>query len=282
MPTPPPQAPAPRALLFALVALVVGAPASAAAQVTAEVLRPNPLRPGWSGGLDVSLALARGNIELFDVGAAGRVQYQTLHPPRAAPGEEGGLPFFRHRAYLTANARFAERAASAFINQGFLHARWTAMWHRRLGSDLFAQYQFNEFWRLRARALVGAGLRAEIFHLPWFTMWAGSAYMLEYNRIDVLPGARDRPETFEHRWTNYLAFRIAGPEGRVLLQSTLYLQPRWDAFDDFRLLEEVELVVKASDLFALVGTLSVLHDNGPPTGVKPTDLRLATTVRLSF
>ncbi|MCK6544485.1 DUF481 domain-containing protein [Myxococcota bacterium] len=251
--------------------------------VNAEVLRPNPFREGWSGGVDGSLALSRGNVELLDLGGAARVQYQTLHA--LPPGDDAGparVPFVDQRVFLAVSARFAERAGTAFLNQGFAHLRWTSMWHARVGSDVFAQYQFNEFQRLGVRAIAGLGARFELVHAPVFMAWAGTGYMFEHDRIDVLAGAPDDPESFEHRWTSYLTARLALFDARLLLQNTLYHQPRLDALDDVRVLEELEVLAKVSDAFALGVTTSLMHDSAPPTGVKGTDLRLFSTVRWSF
>ena len=253
-------------------------PSVAEAQVNAEVLRPNPFRAGLSGGLEGSLALARGNIELFDLGGAGRVQYQTLHPATSSTA----LPFVAQRIFLAANGRFADRSGVAFISQGFVHARWTGMWHPRIGSDLFAQYQFNEFLRLTGRAIVGAGLRAELIHEPVFMLWAGSGYLFEYDRINVLPGATDPAETYEHRLTNYLTARLALLSDHLWLQSTTYLQPRFDAPSDYRALTELELLLKINEALGLGNTLSLLYDSAPPTGVVRSDLRLFSTLRWSF
>ncbi len=253
------------------------------AQVNAEVLRTNPLGEGWSGGIDGSLALNRGNVDLLDIGGAARLQYQTLAAaPVRAGGEPAALPYVHQRVFMTGSGRFAERAGAPFLNQAFAHLRWTAMWHRRIGSDVFVQYQFNQFQRLRGRAVVGGGARFEIVHLPVFMMWAGSGYMFEYDRIDVLKGASDAPETFEHRWTNYLTMRLAVLQGRLLLQNTVYYQPRFDAIADCRVLEELEALAKVAEVLGLGATLSVLYDSAPPTGVRNTDLRLVSTVRLSF
>ena len=238
------------ALRTTLLLTVLAISSPALAQVNAESLRPNPLRASWSGGVEGSFALSRGNIELLDIGGGGRVQYQTLHPlPASQEGVSAPLPYIAQRVFLTGSARFAERAQNAFINQAFVHVRWTGMWHERVGTDVFAQYQFNEFLRLRARAVAGTGVRVEIVHTPVFMMWGGSGYMFEYN---------------------------------LLLQNTLYYQPRFDDFTDFRVLEEFEALSKVTELLALGATLSVLHDSAPPTGVKETDLRLISTLRLSF
>jgi hypothetical protein len=267
-----------------LHAFLLTAPSTAFGQVNAEVMRPNPFREGWSGSADGSFALNRGNVEIVDVGAALRVQYQTLHdlPPSEEEGEDPPLPFVHQRIFLTGTGRYAERSGASFVNQTFFHFRWTGMWHERIGSDFFLQQQSNEFQRLRARDVVGLGARFELVHDPVFLLWSGSGYMFEYNRIDVLPGAPDKPEDLHHRWTNFIAFRIAAFKNQLLMQNTLYVQPRWDDFSDVRVLEEFEAMAKVTDMFSMGTTLGVLHDNAPPTGVRPTDLRLLSTLRLSL
>lgn len=284
-----------RALPLLLVTLVLLTARPARAQVNAETLRPNPLRDGLSGGLEGSLALARGNIELLDVGGAGRIQYQTLHPvpeapaPASAPSADGEtptapppLPFVAQRVFLTASGRFADRMGTPFVSQAFVHARWTAMWHERVGSDVFAQLQYNAFLRLTARAVAGVGVRVEMVHEPVFMMWGGSGYMFEYDRITPLAGALDAPESFEHRWTNYLTMRLAVLDNQLLFQNTVYYQPRFDAFEDFRLLEELEVMSRVTEAFLLGITLDVLYDSAPPTAVNTTDLRLVSALRLAF
>lgn len=260
-----------------VVVLLVHRPA--AAQVNAESLRPNPFKPGWTASVDGSLAVSRGNIELLDVGGGARIQYQTVHPASRAPGP---LPWTLHRTFLTLNGRFAEKVGSPFVSQAFLFGRWTAMWHPRVGQDLFVQFQFNEFLRLRRRSVAGTGVRVEIVHHPVFLVAAGTGYMIEYEKIDVAPGAADPPTSVSHRSANYLTARATLWQGALIVQNTLFVQPRFDAPSDIRVLDDFEVMAKVTDHFSLGTTVSVLYDSAPPTGVVPTDLRLTSTVRLSL
>ncbi|MBC7173324.1 MAG: hypothetical protein H5U40_12875, partial [Polyangiaceae bacterium] len=229
--------------LFALPSAVFGQP------VNAEVLTTNLFEDHWSGNIDGSLALARGNVNLLDVGGGARVQYQTLYPsPAVEPEEPAAPPFLRQRVFLRASTRFAEQNDSNIINQGFVHLRWSAMWHRRVGSDLFSQHQFNQFFRLRVRSLLGAGLRLAMVHEPRFLLWGGSGYMFERERIDVQEGATDAPRSTAHRWATFCTARLVLAEGRFLVQNTIFFQPRFDAFADYRLLEELEAMAKLTDL----------------------------------
>ncbi len=267
------------AISSALVVALLGG-AALASPVNAEVLRPDPLRPGWSGGLDGSFSIARGNISTLDVGGAGRVQYQTLHAPR--PDRKTQLPFLAQRVFATTSGRFAENRGKPFVSQAFTHARWTAMWHPRIGTDVFAQHQLNEFLRLQWRAIAGVGARVVMVHRPVFMLWGGSGPMFEYERIEVAAGAADLAADSAWRWTQYLTLRLAVFEGRLLMQNTLYVQPRFDRFGDLRVLEELEVLANVAPHFGLGATFDVLHDTAPPTAVERTDLRLLSTVRVSF
>ena len=266
----------------ALVSLAVVVPARA--QVNAESLRPRIVNPGFSGSFDLSLGLAKGNVDYVDVGTQARLQLESLRP--LEPGQT--LRYTDQRVYLVGSARYAERTAIdqdravPFVNQTFLHARWTSMWRPVFGTEIFAQVQTNDFLRLRARTLGGAGVRFEIVHEADLQIWAGTGTMLEWNRIEVAAGATDPPTELLHRSTSYLGIRTEISDKKVLLQATGYMQPAWKSPGDFRALFELEALVKLGDRVSLGQNLAVLHDSRPPTTVRPTDLRLTTTAKISF
>ena len=268
----------------ALTVVACLAPDEAAAQVNTEALRPRIMQEGFSGNADISLGIAKGNVDFVDFGGGARFQLQSLRPPRP----EGGLRFAAQRFFVAANARYAERTGQnddtprPFVNQTFVHARWTGMWRERFGTEIFAQVQTNEFLRLRVRMLGGTGVRFEIVHEEPIQVWIGTGTMLEYNRIDVASGALDPPTEVSHRSTSYVGIRSALREKSLLFQGIAYLQPTWKTPSDLRALFELEALVKLTEAFSLGNTLSVLHDTRPPTGVRPTDLRLTTSLELAF
>jgi hypothetical protein len=246
--------------------------------VNTEALRPDKPVQGWGGDAEANFALSRGNIELLDLGGSGRILYQTFHDP-----EEKPRAYPRHRAFLALNGRMAERAQVNFINQGFAHLRWTWMMHRRVGPEFFAQYQFNQFLRLQTRALGGGGVRVDAVHGETWQLWGGTGYMMEFNRINVDPSSgADPPETLEHRWASYAALRASFFEDRLRFQDTLYVQPRFDRLSDLRVLNDAEVSAKITERFSLGTSFSLLHDSAPPSGVRPTDLRLVSNLRVSF
>lgn len=265
--------------------LFVGLSANdATAQVNTDTLRPGPPREGLSGGLDGSFMQLGGNVGLLDMGLGGRVQTMKFAP--LAPGGDETDRAMQRMVYLMGSFRYTARdtpkGTQPIVNQALLHARFIHLWHRRLGSAIFVQHQFNEFQRLRVRSIWGTSLSSPLVHTRLFNLQFGSGYMFEYNRISVFPGASDPETTYEHRWSNFLGARLSLFGGRLLSQNTIYMQPRWDKLTDFRFLEELEVLGKVNDMIGFGVTLSFLYDSAPPTGVKNTDTRISSNIRLSF
>jgi hypothetical protein len=250
---------------------------AALGQVNAEVLKAQPWKAGVSLGGDASFFGSVGNVAFLDVGGAARAQWQTAD----APDGEGRI-FVRQRVFGVVSGRYTATARGPFQNLTFAHARWTGMWHPRVGTDVFAQVQTNQFLRMQVRAVGGPGVRAELVRTSAFAVWGGSAVMFEFDRLAPLEGSDERLDTFDVRWSTYLTARLALSGARLLVQNTTYVQPRFDRFDDARVLNETELMARLADALMFGVTASVLHDTRPPVGVVPTDLRLLATVRVSF
>lgn len=156
------------------------------------------------------------------------------------------------------------------------------MWRRRVGTDLFAQHQFDELLRLRVRALAGLGARLVLVHRRVFRVWAGTGAMVEHERIRVDEGAPDPRRTTVARWTSYLALRLSLADRRLVLQSTTYVQPRFDAIADYRVLNDLQLLAVVSTQLASGISLAVWHDRRPPTGVRRTDVRLLASLKIAL
>ena len=278
--------------------------------------------PGWSGGLDFGLALLRGNVDFLDVGGGARLEWQRFdrattegtNPASDTGASDTGAsdtgasdtgasdtgasdsgasdsgasealevpPWLRQRAFLSASARHAAQGSRTFANQSFVHARWSTMWRRRVGTDLFAQHQFDELLRLRVRALAGLGARLVLVHRRVFRVWAGTGAMVEHERIRVDEGAPDPRRTTVARWTSYLALRLSLADRRLVLQSTTYVQPRFDAIADYRVLNDLQLLAVVSTQLASGISLAVWHDRRPPTGVRRTDVRLLASLKIAL
>lgn len=148
-------------LVAVVLVLVAMRPASVrASPVNSEQLRPDLGSTGWSGLIDARAAVSRGNVDRLDLGWSSGVQYLHQHDPERIPRARPGAPsLFRDRFMLLADFALGRVSGSSFLDRGFTHARYTRMFIPRVGLTIFAQVQYDQILRLRARFVGGAGPR---------------------------------------------------------------------------------------------------------------------------
>ncbi len=270
-----------RTVLTASMLLGLARPAEAN-PVDAERV-PSPA-PGWSGAIDGRAAVSAGNVDQVDLGGAGEVSWQRLYPEAAdgGPSRAPGAPaFMRSRWTLVGDGNLISLGERRFVQRAFVHARFTHMVIPRLGVDGFAQAQANAFTRLQLRVVAGAGGRVVAVNRDRLQIWAGLAYMPEYERNDTLPGDPHPAETINHRASAYASWQLRPfAQGSLTLRSTTYAQPRLDDASDLRILQHVQLEASAAPRLSIGFDVQVAHDTRPPRGVSPTDLTLRSVLRL--
>ena len=236
----------------------------AAAQVNTERLRPN-LPTGFSGMLGGELDVRWGNAALFEATLNARFDYR-----------KGS-----HLIFWVGTLRYGERGGQAFRNSAFLHMRYNYAFTSRWTIEAFGQIERDGFTLLRLRSLVGGGLRITQVHTPAFQLYQGSSLMQEYEVLDLKRVARHPANVLNQRWSNYLTLRLRLSEQLALLSVT-YLQPRFDAFRDVRLLHESSLETRLSPHVVLSTAFTYRYDSDPPDEVLPYDATLRTGVRLMW
>jgi hypothetical protein len=252
--------------------LGLGAP-TAQAQVNTEKLRSKKKKEGVHGFVDLSVLWQTGNTNLLQVGAGARLEYNR------------GV----HHPFLQGSYNIGQKDDAKYLHNGFLHARWPAMWHERVGSEVFTQLEFDEFKLLELRALGGAGVRVAAVLREHFELHLGSGYMFEYEDIEKedlglhpmagLHDARHPEKTYHHRWTNYLSLRVDVKKW-LRLTNIVYAQPRFDEFSDVRVLEDFSALFKVHKALKLVLNFLLEWDSDPPLEVHA--LNTTFTVRLRY
>ena len=96
--------------------------------------------------------------------------------------------------------------------------------------------------------------------------------MFEYERLT--PAAMEEPTNYV-RLSNYASLRLKVSETAEAF-GVVYVQPRFNDFEDFRLLHESRLDVKLTEHFKVRVRAATRHDTQPPIGVEATDVMLTT------
>lgn len=254
------------AALFALAAAVLSTPATARAGiVNVQSILTNEAEEGLSGSLTGSLDWRTGNVDLLLLSAAPTARYRS--------GDHLGIAIVK--------GELGERVGERFIFRSFEHLRYRYSFTELILGEAFVQHTFDEFKRLRLRALFGAGPNVTLIGRDNLRVQFGVAYMLEYEELRD-DGAIDAGETdLAHRASTYLtgAYEL---DDRVQLVNTVYAQPRLDDPSDVRLLDESELVVQLTEKLSLTTSFSMAYDRAPPAEIKRLDTALKTAITYSF
>ncbi|MBX3189141.1 MAG: DUF481 domain-containing protein [Labilithrix sp.] len=235
------------------------------AQINVERLRDDLRLSPALASLEGSFTGRTGNVESLVVGA----------------GAMGAARWRRNSFFASTQADYARFGSETRVSKSFIHLRYDYDLLPWLAAEAFVQQQQDKFQRLNLRELIGTGPRFLIADERDVRVAYGMAYMLEYERIAVPAGAPDDPVVVAHRWSNYLTATWQ-MDSRVRLVGTTYLQPRFDAFGDFRVLFESALTTEIAKRLAVKVLVTVRYDSRPPTDVKPTDAEIKNSIVVTF
>jgi len=223
-------------------------------------------KDGFAGKMDYLLEWQTGNTNLFKT--------------------EGGLILkYRQRDHLILGlltGGIAETSGEEYVNKYMGHIRYLYHITQWLAGETFGQYEEDKFKRIDKRMLAGIGPRLTLpIDSKWIEISLGSAYMLEYNRNSTGPYLDSGLEDTYHRWSNYINLDIPVSDD-IYFFSTFYIQPRWDQFSDYRLLNDNSINIKINKFFAFKLAAIISYDSAPLESVEALNTSLKTSLSLSY
>lgn len=200
---------------------------------------------GWSGTAKVSLDIIRNTKEFTQAGLGIHVQYKT-----------------ERSLYLAlSDYELIKSVDDDFSNRGLQHLRYNYKLSKVVTLEAFSQAQFNKVLNIDFRGLLGAGPRFKVLGMDNMRIYAGTAYMFEYEQPKENP-AGDR----NHRASNYVSFTFRLSDNLTLI-NTSYFQPRLDLISDYRLSHNLDLLFKISRNLSYSMALEHLTDTRPAEGI---------------
>ena len=252
------------------VLLAIAATAPWATELRAQtILNVERLQPGdvegFHYGVEGEFSLARGNDETFDVLAG------------VALGHRWADDWLR----VFLGLDYGSEAGARTENDRYLHARYNHWWAERWQSFHFVQLQASRTRLLRSRLLVGSGVRRRLVDgRTTFDMGTGAMY--ERENLDAAAITDAHPARMRvWRMANLLVGTHRLSE-TVRLVAVGYVQPRFDAFDDLRLLVDLSLQIALTDNVDLTIRGDWRRDTRPPGDVERDDVVLRSGFTLSF
>lgn len=200
---------------------------------------------GWSGTGKVTLNLINNIQQFTEMGINAHVQYKTE----------------RSLWLALSDYEVIKSDESDFSNKGLQHFRYNYKINKLLTAEAFTQAQFNKVLNLNFRGLAGAGLRFKLLKMDNLRMYSGVAYMFEYEE----PSHEYEIER-NHRLSTYLSLSYRMNENFKLV-NTVYYQPRFDYFADYRISNNLDIVLKITQRMSYVMSLEYILDNKPLPGI---------------
>ena len=150
------------------------------------------------------------------------------------------------------------------LNTGFVHIRHNFKFNERVKTFEFYQIQFNEILLLTKREVFGAGLRFSLFNYDSLKFDFGAGIMREeevLNKTFLLTDELSETKYYRITCVNTLSWIISKI---VKIHNVLYYQPYLKDFNDYRLLDDFNLIVSVNKHFDLITSLTMRYDSKPP------------------
>lgn len=253
-------------LFICLAAALLGsAPLSLEGQVNVEALRRDDPPLGRSGTLGGDLVIKTGNVDFVQI-AFGARMYRVSESATTLLVGDGGIGLL---------------GGSRFASSGLFHFRQTFGPDRRISPEWYGQINYDRSQLLDFRMVAGAGGRTSFARGEWGQFGAGSALMLEYERLDLPETALHKDQTAELRWSNFATLRVVAGQNLVVT-STTYVQPVFGDFGDVRMLENLRIATSVTDALAITISFDLRYDSRPPDDIGSLDTSLRTGVTYTY
>lgn len=215
---------------------------------------------GWSGSLAANLSLSDFGQQVYAVNANAHIQNQNK----------------KNLYLLLGSYGFLKGAQQSFINYGFLHFRYNYKIDSVLRWEAFTQIQENAITKIKSRILIGTGPRFKISGTKKLHLYAASLVMHETDKETNNPG-------IINQWRNssYLSLTFL-PNERIELTTTTYYQPVLFDIADYRLLNNINFRIKASNKLAVNITWNYQFDSTPAIGITKNTYTFNTGLELDL
>lgn len=210
---------------------------------------------GWMGNVGASVAFSKNSQEVFSADADAHVQYKTN----------------KSLYLLLASYGLLKANGQKFTDNTFFHLRYNYKFTPVLRWEVFTQLQKNVLNGIKYRFLFGTGPRFKILSTKTVRLYAASLVMYEEEKEETQPVILHT----DIRNSSYLSFTIS-PGKQVELISTTFFQPLLSDFNDFRILNQTSLRVKAGKKLALRVNWNYLNDQRPVPGIPAVNYGLST------
>lgn len=235
------------------------------AQVNTEKYRNENDTTGFSGFVQLNISAQTGNVDLQELDPTFRIDYKTQYT----------------HSFAIILGEYGWKDQVAFSNQALFHIRHVHEISFPFEWEVFGQINYDKARLLLFRDLAGGGLRLNIYKNRSSKLWIGTDYMIEHEKYDLPSTAIHKVEQTVNRWSNYLNYSLKFKHD-ILFSVVIYYQPRFDLFNDLRILNDNNISVELVKNLALSVGFKLYYNSRPPDTIKNTDTKTELGFSFSF
>lgn len=163
------------------------------------------------------------------------------------------------RLFLVGDYSLIRSENQDFQNTWFFHIRYNQEFTNLFRIEGFVQSQENKILDVNSRNIVGGGIRLKLISKQESRLYWGNSYMYEVEKNDIL-----NQHFKNHRYSTYISFNAQIPNSPVSITNTLYYQPLFKDFGDYRVSEQFRLDIDVSKKVNLIASFDYFRDSVTP------------------
>lgn len=216
---------------------------------------------GWLGNIGTSFHFEKNAIQVINIGATAHVEYKS-----------------KKSLYLfLVNYDFLKGGGQTLNNNFFYHLRYNYKLNKWLRWEAFTQLQQNTINGIKLRLLAGTGPRFKLAKSKHVALYAATAAMYEYEEEQSDPVIYHR----DLRSSNYISFTY-NPTKNMEIISTLFYQPLYRNFSDYRILNEISLNLKFAKHVSFNASWYYLYDSRPAATIPKLNYSISNGITYGF
>lgn len=229
-------------VFYSLVLFLLGTVASHAQIVNIENKRIHSDTTGWFGKLGTGFMFQQNVNRVLNINASAHAEYKQP----------------KNLYLILVNYDLLRGNGKSFTNNVFSHLRYNRNISKSLRWEVFAQLQKNNVTGIQHRFLAGTGPRWKVKASPVLTLYFATAAMYEHEREQT-----DPPVIHDDiRSSSYITGSLK-PIEALEISGTLFYQPLFKNFSDYRLLNELKFTYQIFRHLSLTTTWYYLFDSAP-------------------
>ena len=228
--------------------------------VNIESARMQSDTTGWMGNAGSGFSLTKNVHQVFSAEVDAHLQYKSK----------------KSLYLLLGNYGFLKSAGTSLIDNTFLHFRYNYKVNNVLRWEAFTQVQQNVISNIKSRFLLGTGPRFKVLSTKIIRLYAALLLMYEREQSTI-----DNAVQNNLRNSSYISFTIS-PNKQVEIISTSFFQPLLNNWNDYRILNQASLRVKAGKKLSVRLNWNYLNDSRPVAGIPAVNYTLSTGINYEF